>query len=287
MKPADVVLSDGSTVRLRQIEPVDADAIVEMHGRFSERTRYFRYFSPYPRIPARDLERFTTVDHHDREAIVAESGGHLIAVARYERLGAGADEAEVAFVVEDAHQGRGLGSVMMEHLAARAREEGIVRFVAEVLPQNSRMIRTFTEAGYEVTRQYADGVVHLTFPIAPTIASLSVQWRREQRAEARSVSRLLNPRGVLVYGARADGTGLGAAVLRHLKEGGYAGPIFPVHRRVTEIEGLTSVPKPPAGETQVLARATDTLGRRQPLTSPFNSNGYFFDAVVRHPVTVG
>jgi acyl-CoA synthetase (NDP forming)/RimJ/RimL family protein N-acetyltransferase len=260
MKPADVVLSDGSTVRLRQIEPVDADAIVALHSRFSERTRYFRYFSPYPRIPARDLERFTTVDHHDREAIVAESGGDLIAVARYERLGAGADEAEVAFVVEDAHQGRGLGSVMMEHLAARAREEGIVRFVAEVLPQNARMIRTFTEAGYEVARQYADGVVHLTFPIAPTSRSLSVQWRREQRADARSVSRLLNPRGVLVYGARADGTGLGAAVLRHLRNGGYAGPIIPVHRRAKRIGGLTAVPTPPAGEADLAVIAVPAPG---------------------------
>jgi acyl-CoA synthetase (NDP forming)/RimJ/RimL family protein N-acetyltransferase len=260
MKPADVVLSDGSTVRLRQIDPADADAIVEMHGRFSERTRYFRYFSPYPRIPPRDLERFTTVDHHDREAIVAESGGDLIAVARYERLGAGADEAEVAFVVEDAHQGRGLGSVMMEHLAARAREEGIVRFVAEVLPQNARMIRTFTEAGYEVARQYADGVVHLTFPIAQTSRSLSVQWRREQRAEARSVSRLLNPRGVLVYGARADGTGLGAAVLRHLLAGGFAGPIYPVHSRAKRIEGLTCVTSPPAGEADLAVIAVPAPG---------------------------
>ncbi|GIJ69514.1 bifunctional acetate--CoA ligase family protein/GNAT family N-acetyltransferase [Virgisporangium ochraceum] len=247
-------------MRLRQIEPVDADAIVEMHSRFSERTRYFRYFSPYPRIPPRDLERFTTVDHHDREAIVAESGGDLIAVARYERLGAGADEAEVAFVVEDAHQGRGLGSVMMEHLAARARDEGIVRFVAEVLPQNARMIRTFTEAGYEVARQYADGVVHLTFPIAPTSRSLSVQWRREQRAEARSVSRLLNPRGVLVYGARGDGTGLGAAVLRHLRAGGFPGPIHPVHRRAKRIEGLPAVPEPPVGEADLAVIAVPAPG---------------------------
>ncbi|GIJ52862.1 bifunctional acetate--CoA ligase family protein/GNAT family N-acetyltransferase [Virgisporangium aurantiacum] len=260
MKPADVVLSDGSTVRLRQIEPVDADAIVEMHSRFSERTRYFRYFSPYPRIPPRDLERFTTVDHHDREAIVAESGGDLIAVARYERLGAGADEAEVAFVVEDAHQGRGLGSVMMEHLAARAREEGIVRFVAEVLPANARMIRTFTEAGYEVARQYADGVVHLTFPIATTSRSLSVQWRREQRADARSVARLLNPRGVLVYGARADGTGLGAAVLRHLVAAGFTGPIHPVHRRAKRIGGLPAVPKPPEGEADLAVIAVPAPG---------------------------
>jgi acyl-CoA synthetase (NDP forming)/RimJ/RimL family protein N-acetyltransferase len=260
VKPADVVLSDGSTVHLRQIEPEDADLIVALHSRFSERTRYLRYFSPYPRIPARDLERFVNVDHHDREAIVAATGADLIAVARYERLGAGADEAEVAFVVEDAHQGRGLGSVLMEHLAARAREEGIARFVAEVLPNNSRMMRVFSDAGYEVARTYADGVVHLTFPIAPTSRSMTVQWDRERRAEARAVARLLNPHGVAVYGARADGTGLGAAVLRHLRDGGFTGALYPVHRSATGIEGLDAVPTLPDGAADLAVIAVPAPG---------------------------
>ncbi len=107
-----------------------------MHARFSERTRYLRYFSPYPRIPARDLARFVNVDHHDREALVVATGDDLIAVGRYERLGPAAPDAEVAFVVEDAHQGRGIGSVLLEHLAEAARDAGITRFVAEVLPEN-------------------------------------------------------------------------------------------------------------------------------------------------------
>src|ERR1700757_3805204 len=132
-RDADVLLADGSTVHIRQIQPQDADAIVELHSRFSERTRYLRYFSPYPRIPERDLRRFVNVDHTDREALVVSSGGRLIAVGRYERLAVGADEAEVAFVVEDAYQGRGIGSALLEHLAEAARQAGIARFLAEVL----------------------------------------------------------------------------------------------------------------------------------------------------------
>src|SRR3954447_14391833 len=116
MRAADVLLSDGSTVHVRQISPEDADRVVALHSRFSDRTRYLRYFSPYPRIPPRDLDRFVNVDHDDREALVAELGGDLIGVARYERLGPGADEAEVAFVVADEYQGRGLGSALLEHL---------------------------------------------------------------------------------------------------------------------------------------------------------------------------
>ncbi len=105
----DVLLSDGSTVQLRPIRPSDGPAIVAMHSRFSERTRYLRYFSPYPRIPERDLQRFVNVDHRDREAFVVLAGDRIVAVGRYERLGPASPDAEVAFVVEDAYQGRGIG----------------------------------------------------------------------------------------------------------------------------------------------------------------------------------
>ncbi len=226
-READVLLADGSTVHMRPIRPDDAAAIVALHSRFSERTRYLRYFSPYPRIPERDLHRFVNVDHRDREALVVEQGDRLIAVGRYERLGPEADEAEVAFVVEDAHQGRGIGSVLLEHLAAAAQGVGLRRFVAEVLPVNSGMLRVFAEAGYRIDREYADGVVHLSFPVAPSEATLAVQHRREQAGEARSIARLLAPRAVAVYGARRDGQGIGAALLRHLSD--FTGPVHPVH----------------------------------------------------------
>ncbi|TDC75633.1 GNAT family N-acetyltransferase [Micromonospora sp. KC606] len=241
-QPVDVLLSDGTTVQLRQIRPQDAPEIVAMHSRFSERTRYLRYFSPYPRIPERDLHRFVNVDHRDREAFVVLAVDRIVAVGRYERLGPQAPEAEVAFVVEDAWQGRGIGSVLLEHLADAARRSGIVHFVAEVLPANSAMLRVFADFGYQVQRQYADGVVHLTFPIAPTEATLEVQRGREHRTEARSIARLLAPRGVAVYGASATGQGVGAAVLGHLRDGGYRGAIVPVHPSAATVAGLPAYP---------------------------------------------
>ena len=237
-KSADVLLSDGSAVHLRQIRPDDAPAIVDLHSRMSDRTRYLRYFSPYPRIPERDLERFVNVDHRDREAFVIVSGPRIMAVGRYERLGRDSPDAEVAFVVEDAHQGRGIGSVLLEHLAAAARENGISRFVAEVLPENGGMLRVFSDFGYQVQRRYADGVVHLGFPIAPTEKSREVQESREQRTEAKSIARLLAPRAVAVYGASATGQGIGAAMLGHLRDGGYTGTIVPVHRSADRVAGL-------------------------------------------------
>ncbi|WP_431918327.1 GNAT family N-acetyltransferase [Micromonospora wenchangensis] len=241
-QPVDVLLSDGSTVGLRPIRPQDAPEIVAMHGRFSERTRYLRYFSPYPRIPERDLHRFVTVDHRDREAFVVLAGDRIVAVGRYERLGPAAPEAEVAFVVEDAYQGRGIGSVLLEHLADAARRAGIGHFVAEVLPTNGAMLRVFADFGYQVQRQFADGVVHLTFPIAPTEATLAVQRGREHRTEARSIARLLAPRGVAVYGASATGQGVGAALLGHLRDGGYPGAVVPVHPGARTVAGLPAYP---------------------------------------------
>ncbi|MEV0455914.1 GNAT family N-acetyltransferase [Catellatospora methionotrophica] len=265
MTGADVLLSDGTTVHLRQITPQDADAVVAMHSRFSERTRYLRYFSPYPRIPARDLHRFVNVDHLDREAFVVAAGERLVAVGRYERLGEGAVDAEVAFVVEDAYQGRGVGSVLLEHLAAAAAGAGITRFVAEVLPENGAMLRVFTDAGYEVTRRYADGVVTMTFPVAPTERSRAVQADREQRTEARSVARLLRPRAIAVYGASASGRGVGAAVLAHLRASGFTGPVHHVHpdgplRSLSELADepgidLAVVATPPLALPGVLADA--------------------------------
>ncbi|MEU5550131.1 GNAT family N-acetyltransferase [Micromonospora sp. NPDC047793] len=238
----DVLLSDGSTVQLRPIRPTDAPAIVEMHARFSERTRYLRYFSPYPRIPERDLHRFVNVDHRDREAFVVLAGDRIVAVGRYERLGPASPDAEVAFVVEDAYQGRGIGSVLLEHLADAARRSGIVNFVAEVLPANGAMLRVFADFGYQIQRQFADGVVHLTFPIAPTEATLEVQRGREHRTEARSIARLLAPRGVVVYGASATGQGVGAAVLGHLRDGGFTGSVVPVHPSAARVAGLPAYP---------------------------------------------
>ncbi|XMG36748.1 GNAT family N-acetyltransferase [Amycolatopsis bartoniae] len=240
---ADVVLSDGGTVHLRPIVPSDAEALVKFHGRLSERTRYLRYFGAYPRIPQRDLERFTVVDHHDRVAFVALLGDDIVAVGRYERLGH-KPSAEVAFVVDDGHQGRGLGSILLEHLAAAASESGLRRFVAEVLAENSAMVRVFRDAGYQVSRAIEEGVLHLEFDIDPTEESLAVARAREQAAEARSVHNLLHPRSVAVIGASTDSTKVGYVVFSNLLTADFAGTVYPVnpeHRSVRGVRAYKSV----------------------------------------------
>jgi len=238
---ADVVVADGGTVHLRPIRPSDADALVAFHGGLSQRTRYLRYFSAYPRIPERDLYRFTHVDHADRVAFVAELGGEIIAVGRYERH-QGTDEAEVAFVVADAHQGRGIGSVLLEHLAAAAREIGIRRFIAVVLAENVGMIRVFRDAGYEITRHVEYGEVNLEFDVDETALTEAVMREREQRAEARSIARLLRPSSVAVVGASNDEGKLGHAVFVNLLHTGFDGPLYPVHPDARHVGGVRAYP---------------------------------------------
>ncbi|MHA6621071.1 bifunctional acetate--CoA ligase family protein/GNAT family N-acetyltransferase [Pseudonocardia sp. DLS-67] len=239
---ADVVASDGGIVHLRPIVPGDADALLRFHQSLSERTRYLRYFGPYPRIPPRDLERFTTVDHRTRVALICLLGDDIIAVGRYEGLGTGPDgrveAAEVAFVARDDHQRRGLGSILLEHLAAAARENGLRRFEAEVLVENHQMVRVFRDAGYQVSREFAEGVLHLEFDIDPTERSLAVRDSREQRAEARSVHNALHPTSVAVIGASTDPSKIGHAVLANLLRGNFTGPVYPVNPATRSVRGV-------------------------------------------------
>ena len=116
---ADVLLRDGSTAHIRPIRPEDAELLVDFYGRVSDRSKYYRFFSPMPRLSDRDVERFTKVDHDRRVALVLVLQGRMIAVGRYDTLRAG--EAEVAFLVEDAHQGRGIAQLLLEHLAQNVR----------------------------------------------------------------------------------------------------------------------------------------------------------------------
>jgi RimJ/RimL family protein N-acetyltransferase len=192
---ADVVLRDGGTGHLRPISPLDADAVQAFHVRQSQNSIYLRFFTYKAKLSAKELKRFTEVDHHDRVAFVITRGADIIGIGRYDRLDDPL-EAEVAFNVSDHHQGRGVGSILLEHLAAAARENGIRRFSAEVLPENRKMITVFAEAGYEVERHFDDGVVMLSFDIDPTRRAQAVMEAREHRAEARSMKELLTPSSV-------------------------------------------------------------------------------------------
>jgi acyl-CoA synthetase (NDP forming)/GNAT superfamily N-acetyltransferase len=238
---ADVVLSDGGTVHVRAIRPDDAPQIEALHSRLSAETIYLRFFSPLRRLSPQMLERFTHVDYEDRLALIAQLGDDIIGVARYDRL-PGTAEAEVAFVVDDRHQGRGLGMLLLEHLAVAARGRGIERFVAETLPGNSRMLGVFRDAGFREERRFDSGVVRVAFPIEPTPESLEARDAREERASARSARRLLAPRSIVVVGASRQPQSIGHELFVNLLRGGFEGPVYPVHPTARQVASVRAYP---------------------------------------------
>ncbi len=243
---ADVVLRDGGVAHVRPIRPDDAVRIERFHAAQSPESIYFRFFAPMPRISAADMRRFVNVDHASRVALVATVRDEIVGIGRYEgtwRAGAAAARgrtAEVAFNLADAHRGRGIGSVLLEHLAAAALENGVSRFTADVLPSNQRMLGVFREAGYEVAHHLDDGIIEVGFDIDPTERSIAVMAAREHRAESLSMQALLNARSVVVVGASRDASSFGARMLHAVTEGRFAGPVHVVNREALEVGGAPS-----------------------------------------------
>ena len=150
----DVVLADGATVHMRALRPDDEPLLARMYERLSANSVYFRFFSPVPRATATSLEmnRLGTAGHAARVAVL---GGEIVAAARYDVVSDGV--AEVAFVVADEHQGRGVGTLLLEHLAVIARSQGIHTFAADTLPDNANMLGMFAAAGWPRETHFQDG----------------------------------------------------------------------------------------------------------------------------------
>ena len=135
----DVLLSDGSTAHVRLIRSEDEPSVTAFYARLSDESRRLRFLTPHPLPADDDLVRATHFRGPDDLALVAFRGSDLVAMAQYDRI-SGRHEAEVAFVVDDAYHGRGLATILLEHLAAEARNHGIRRFVAYVLNENHDML---------------------------------------------------------------------------------------------------------------------------------------------------
>ncbi|WP_208029107.1 bifunctional acetate--CoA ligase family protein/GNAT family N-acetyltransferase [Rhabdothermincola sediminis] len=237
----DAVLADGSVVHVRPVRPDDAARIDAFHARQSRESIYFRYFTPMPKLSARELERLTSIDYVTRMAFVALEGDDIVAMASYDVWRA-ADEAEVAFIVDDAHQGRGLATVLLEYLIVAARENGLRALTAQVLPSNRRMLSVFHNAGFAVSSEFDEGVIKLRLGLEPTERATALIEERERLSEARSIQRLLFPGSVAVIGAGREPGGIGHEVFRNLLTCGFEGPVYPVNPSGGHVSSVRSYP---------------------------------------------
>ena len=244
----DIVLRSGSTLRLRPIRPTDAGELLAFYRRLSPDSLYFRFFS-IPNVNAERAADFCRVDYDDDFALVGEAAGRVVAVAHYFRLPQHPERAEVAFAVEDALQGQGIGTRLLERLAEIARGHAISAFEAEVLGNNRRMIDVFRNCGFEIQeRQIESGVERIALSIAPTPAFEEHSAERSSRAAFASMRRLFEPSAVAVVGASRERGKIGAEIFHNL-HGSFRGRTVPVNPNAGQIEGercyarLTEVPE--------------------------------------------
>ena len=238
---ADVLLRDGGTAHIRPVSPQDAGQLMQFYAGLSDQSRYYRFFSAMPTLSEREVRRFVEVDHVNRVALVVTVAEKMIGIAQFERLPGRegeADHAEVAFLVADKHQHRGIGQLLLEHLAQVGREVNVEKFVAEVLPDNLPMLQVFREAGYHVAGDVEGGVVHLEFPIDPTVTAVAVMQSREHRAETASVQRFMSAGSVAVVGASRRRDTVGRQLVRNLVLGDYQGRAYVVNPFATAVAGM-------------------------------------------------
>ncbi|MFI6674294.1 GNAT family N-acetyltransferase [Kribbella sp. NPDC050470] len=235
----DVLASDGSVVRIRPVRADDEAALGAMNERVSDRSMYLRFFG-ISRSMADEHMHHLVADHDGHVALVAEYDDRVVGVASYEPLRPG--QVEMAFLLEDSVHGRGIGTLLLEQLAATARENGVERLRADTLAENAGMLRVFADSGFEQVRRLESGVVELVLDTAYRPSTLERMADRERAAEDRSLHRVFAPRAVAVIGAGRKPGGIGHEVLRNLAGGNFTGPVYAVNPHTDRVGGQPSYP---------------------------------------------
>jgi acetyl coenzyme A synthetase (ADP forming)-like protein len=232
----DVILRDGSTLRLRPPVADDAEAVREFFGRLSEQSLYLR-FHGIQRVGDELVAHFLEPDWSDNGAYIGMLEDRVVALGTYARL-RDPSTAEAAFTVADEYQRRGIGTRLLEQLAHRAESVGIERFVAIVLPQNRQMLRVFESAGFEITRELAHGEMEISFPLRPTEAYRERVESRDHVATAASLKPFFTPRSVAVLGASQRTGSVGGELFRNILRADFRGAAYPVNLKAEPVAGV-------------------------------------------------
>ena len=243
------LLADGTTAEIRPAAAGDFEAVREMHRAMSPDNLYLRFFSLSPAAADQEASRICRAPAADHAALLAWLAGELVGVASYECEGT-SGTAEFAVAVGDHVHHRGVATLLLEHLVSAARDQGIRTFTAEVLAENSAMLKVFADAGLNARRTWADGVAEMAFDLPGDAADpgwepyLDAVADREGRADVASLRPLFAPGSVAVIGASRHPGGVGRVILHNIMTGGYAGQVWAVNPQAHELEGVPCVPSP-------------------------------------------
>ena len=247
----DVTLRVGTTIHVRPVLPEDIYEVNELFARLSDESVRQRFHASVRRT-SQDLRPFVEVDYSRTFGLVAETaqGDEFRVVALASYVGTGPSTAEVAIVIDDPFQGKGLGSILLEHLAEAAEEAGLGCFAADVLASNTEMLDVLRALELPLTTTTSAGVLHVEFPTSLTPAAIEAFERREAVAATAGVAAFLQPSSVAVIGASRKRGTIGAEIFHNLLEMGFTGPVFPVNptadvvQSVSAFRSILDVPQP-------------------------------------------
>jgi len=240
------LLADGRTMTIRPAGPDDYGPVMQLHEAMSPDNLYFRFFSASRSSAEWEARRVCLRDDPGRVALLGVLGDEVVGVASYE-VTADAAAAEVALAVADDMHGRGIATLLLEHLVSLARAQEVKVLVADVLPDNYPVLRVLSDAGLAVRRRLGNGVVELSMPVPPNAALgeastyLDAVAHREKQADVASLEPLLNPRSVAVIGAGRRSGSVGRTILLNIRDAGFAGALYAVSPHGGDIDGIRCV----------------------------------------------
>lgn len=236
---AHALLTDGTIVLVRPARAEDEERVRAMHEAMSPENRRMRFFVSGSVAVDELSHRICAEPGRDHQALLAVLDGEVIGAASYDATDR-PDVAEVALAVADRFHGRGVGTLLLEHLASRARRNGITAFRADVLPDNHGMLRVFADIGLRPRQRFDRGVVELTIPLAPDDRYLDAVGERESLAGRESLQPLLRPASVVVLGGTRRPVSVGNAILRNIRDGGFTGRLYAVHPQAATVAGVAA-----------------------------------------------
>jgi len=251
----DVLLRDGLMLRLRSAHTSDRQALIDMFSRCSTQTIRYRFLHLVKALPSELLDQITAESDLGTVALVVAQGAppaeRILAVGLYSVLKETPNVAEVSFLVEDAMQRRGIGTILLDTMAELARNSGISRFSADVMADNRTMLSVFRKAGYGVSATTHYGVTHLEFPIERSEVAEARAEAQEAEAERASLKFVFEPRSVAVIGASRSPSSVGGALFRNLVNWSFGGTVYPVNPNAKSVGGVKAyssvsvLPEPP------------------------------------------
>jgi acetyl coenzyme A synthetase (ADP forming)-like protein len=260
-----LVLRDGSVAAVRRSAPDDRETMRRFFHELSPESRRRRFFTAGEPADALIDRLCDSADGSRNVTLVAvrqlDGDTRFIAVGSYMSVSEGT--AEAAFAVDDHFQGKGLGTELLERLAAIAAAHGFRRFDATTLTDNHAMIEVFRDSGFEVRSKSAAGVVDVTLTLTASAEGVVSAEARRRRATAASLRPMLQPRAVAVVGASRSADSIGRRIFDALTAAGFTGPIYPINPATTDIAGhraYASVREAPAGvDLAVVAVPSDRV----------------------------